>query len=115
LFASFVSAQCPFGLPGRQALLFRVRYNAANEGLSEGNCWMNEALREHLTEPMQLNAGGNMQSQMERDLKLEVEAAGMYNRLVAFARDEGDNASSKLFQRLLKDEEAHVDWLEAPE
>jgi bacterioferritin (cytochrome b1) len=52
---------------------------------------------------------------MERDLKLEVEAAGMYNRLVAFARDEGDNASSKLFQRLLKDEEAHVDWLEAPE
>ena len=25
----------------------------------------------------------------------------------------GDNASRELFERLLKDEEAHVDWLEA--
>jgi bacterioferritin len=32
---------------------------------------------------------------------------------VALARDEGDNASRELFERLLKDEEAHVDWLEA--
>ena len=29
------------------------------------------------------------------------------------ARDEGDNASRELFERLLKDEEEHVDWLEA--
>ena len=32
---------------------------------------------------------------------------------MALARDEGDNASRELFERLLKDEEAHVDWLEA--
>lgn len=37
----------------------------------------------------------------------------MYNRFVGLARDEGDNASRELFERLLKDEEAHVDWLEA--
>ena len=29
------------------------------------------------------------------------------------AREEGDNASRELFERLLKSEEEHVDWLEA--
>ena len=37
----------------------------------------------------------------------------MYNAAVETARDEGDNASRELFERLLKDEEEHVDWLEA--
>ena len=37
----------------------------------------------------------------------------MYNRFVALCRDAGDNASRELFERLLKDEEDHVDWLEA--
>ena len=37
----------------------------------------------------------------------------MYNRCVQLARDEGDNASRELFERLLRDEEGHVDWLEA--
>ncbi len=67
----------------------------------------------NLTEPMRLTVGGNVKAQLESDLKLEVEAVAMYNRFVALARDEGDNASRELFERLLKDEEAHVDWLEA--
>jgi bacterioferritin len=29
------------------------------------------------------------------------------------AREEGDNTSRELFERLLKDEEGHIDWLEA--
>jgi bacterioferritin len=40
-------------------------------------------------------------------------AVEMYNNSVRIARDEGDNASRELFEKLLKDEEAHVDWLEA--
>jgi bacterioferritin len=67
----------------------------------------------NLTEPMRLTVGGNVKAQLESDLKLEVEAVAMYNRFVALARDDGDNASRELFERLLKDEEAHVDWLEA--
>lgn len=67
----------------------------------------------NLTEPMQLSAGANVKAQIESDLKLEIEAVAMYNRLAALAREEGDNASRDLFERLLKDEEAHVDWLEA--
>ncbi len=66
-----------------------------------------------LTELMQLNIGQNVKAQLENDYKLEVNAVGMYNRAVKVARDEADNASRELFERLLKDEEGHVDWLEA--
>jgi bacterioferritin len=67
----------------------------------------------NLTEPMELTVGSNVKAQLESDLKLEIEAVAMYNRFVRLARDEGDNASRELFERLLKDEEGHVDWLEA--
>jgi bacterioferritin len=66
-----------------------------------------------MTDPMQLSVGGNVRAQLESDLKLEIEAGAMYNRFVQVARDEADNASRELFERLLKDEEGHVDWLEA--
>jgi bacterioferritin len=66
-----------------------------------------------LTEPMRLTVGQNVREQIESDLKLEIEAVGLYNRAVRTAREEGDNASRELFERLLKDEESHVDWLEA--
>ena len=67
----------------------------------------------NLTELMQLNVGQNVRDQLQSDLNLEIAAVGQYNRAVQLARDEGDNASRELFERLLKDEEAHVDWLEA--
>jgi bacterioferritin len=66
-----------------------------------------------LTEPMQLNIGQNVKEQLESDLKLELGAVAMYNNSIRIARDEGDNASRELFERLLKVEELHVDWLEA--
>lgn len=67
----------------------------------------------NLTEPIQLNIGNNVREQLESDLKLEIGAVAMYNNSIRVARDEGDNASRELFDRLLKDEESHVDWLEA--
>jgi bacterioferritin len=67
----------------------------------------------NLVEPMRLSIGANVKEQLENDLKLEIEAVEMYNRFVKLARDEGDNATRELFERLLKDEEGHVDWLEA--
>jgi bacterioferritin len=66
-----------------------------------------------LTELMKLSVGQNVKEQIESDLKLEIEAVAQYNRAIQLARDEGDNASRELFERLLKDEESHVDWLEA--
>ncbi len=67
----------------------------------------------NMTELMTLNVGANVKAQLENDLKLEIGAVAMYNESVKVAGDEGDHASRELFERLLKDEEEHVDWLEA--
>ena len=67
----------------------------------------------NMTELMQLTVGGNVKAQLESDLKLEIAAVGMYNKFVQLARDENDNVSRELFEKLLHDEEQHVDWLEA--
>jgi bacterioferritin len=66
-----------------------------------------------LTELMHLTVGKNVKEQLESDLNLEIGAVALYNEAVRIAREEGDNASRELFERLLKDEEEHVDWLEA--
>ena len=60
-----------------------------------------------------LSVGSNIKDQLEADLKLEVNAVAMYNKSIQIARDAGDDASRELFSRLLKDEEEHVDFLEA--
>ena len=62
----------------------------------------------NLTELMKLTVGQNVKDQLQSDLKLELGAVAQYNRAVQTAREEGDNASRELFERLLKDEEAHV-------
>jgi bacterioferritin len=66
-----------------------------------------------MNELLQLTIGKNVKEQLEGDLKLEIAAVEAYNRAVEVCRAEGDNASRELFERLLKDEESHVDWLEA--
>jgi bacterioferritin len=67
----------------------------------------------NMTELLPLTVGQNVKAQLESDLKLELAAVAMYNRGVQVCREEGDNASRELLERLVKDEEAHVDWLEA--
>ena len=64
-------------------------------------------------EYLDLNIGGNVRAQIEADLKLEVNAVAMYNKAIQVSRDAGDDQSRELFSTLLKDEEEHVDWLEA--
>ena len=67
----------------------------------------------NMTELMKITVGQNVKDQLENDLKLEIAAVAAYNNSVKLCRDKGDNASRELFERLLKDEEKHVDWLEA--
>jgi bacterioferritin len=50
---------------------------------------------------------------LESDLALELGAVKQYNDSVALATKEGDNGSRDLLVQLLKDEEEHVDFLEA--
>lgn len=67
----------------------------------------------NLTQPIALTIGKNVREQIESNLKLEIEAVTKYNQAIQMAREEGDNASSELFERLLHDEEGHVDFLES--
>jgi bacterioferritin len=64
-------------------------------------------------EPLALKIGNTVKAMIQSDLKLEIEAVAMYNEAVRIATEEKDNGSRDLFVGLLKDEEEHVDWLEA--
>jgi bacterioferritin len=64
-------------------------------------------------EPLKLTVGSSVKDMIEADLKLELSAVAQYNTAVQIATDEKDNGSRDLLVVLLKDEEDHVDWLEA--
>jgi bacterioferritin (cytochrome b1) len=94
-------------LPGRPGNI--TRRNEARRGVDRTH----PVSRWNVTELLQLNVGANVKLQIENDFKLELNAVGMFKAYVKLARDEGDNASREQFEKLLKDGEAHVDWLEA--
>lgn len=64
-------------------------------------------------DPMSLTIGKNVKQMLEADLQLELSAVKQYNDAIATATAEKDNGSRNLLVELLKDEEEHVDWLEA--
>ena len=64
-------------------------------------------------QPLELTVGGTVKAMIESDLALEIGAVKQYNDAVALATKEGDNGSRDLMVQLLKDEEEHVDFLEA--
>jgi bacterioferritin len=64
-------------------------------------------------QPLDVKIGSTVKAMIESDLALEVSAVKQYNNAVAVAVDQGDNGSRELFEILLKDEEEHVDFLEA--
>ena len=57
--------------------------------------------------------GANVQQQLEGDLKDEEDAVHQYNSAMNICAEAGDNGSGDLFQRMLKDEEGHADFLDA--
>src|SRR5271166_3399416 len=61
--------------------------------------------------PLELTVGKNVQDMLQSDLDLG--AVKDYNAAIQIAVAEQDNGSRDLFVQLLKDEEGHVDWLEA--
>jgi bacterioferritin len=63
--------------------------------------------------PLDLTIGKDVKEMLQSDLDLELGAVVQYNAAVQVAVAEKDNGSRDLFVALLKDEEDHVDWLEA--
>ena len=66
-----------------------------------------------MSELFPLRIGKNVKQQFENDLALEMEALPRLNKAIQVAVDAGDNGSRDLFEKILVDEEEHVDWLEA--
>ena len=63
--------------------------------------------------PLELTVGKTVKDMIQSDLELELGAVKMYNEAIRVAVEHKDNGSRDLFVVLLKDEESHVDWLEA--
>src|SRR5512143_738702 len=62
---------------------------------------------------MKINVGRTVKEQFEYDLEVEYQAVPRLNRGIEVARSQGDNGTRALLEEILKDEEEHVDWLEA--
>jgi bacterioferritin len=57
--------------------------------------------------------GSNVKQQMDINLKDERDAVGQYNHAVEVCVEAKDDGSRALFERMIRDEERHVDFLEA--
>jgi bacterioferritin len=51
--------------------------------------------------------------QHQVDLELEVDAQKRLNNAIALCREKADNGTRELLERILKDEEDSIDWLES--
>jgi bacterioferritin len=60
-----------------------------------------------------IHIGPDVAKQFANDKDAEMGAVGLYNKAVALAREVGDDGTRDMVTNILKDEEAHLDWLEA--
>ena len=60
-----------------------------------------------------LNIGADVEAQLKNDWAAEADAVKAYNDGIRLAVEAGDNGTRELLESILKDEEAHIDWLEA--
>jgi bacterioferritin len=60
-----------------------------------------------------LYIGADVEAQLKNDWAAEASAVKTYNEGIHTAVEVGDNGTRELLGSILKDEEAHIDWLEA--
>jgi bacterioferritin len=60
-----------------------------------------------------MHIGPEVEHQLKNDWTAEDGAVKAYNAGIRLAADLGDNGSRELLESILKDEENHIDWLEA--
>ncbi|MEI8242520.1 MAG: bacterioferritin [bacterium] len=66
-----------------------------------------------VSELRKMHIGADVEKQHRNDWQAEVDAVAAYNGDIRICLEQGDNGTRELFESLLKDEENHVDWLEA--
>ncbi len=60
-----------------------------------------------------IHIGASVEAQLKNDEAAEVGAVKGYNEAIALAMASADNGSREMLESILKDEEEHLDWLEA--
>ncbi len=60
-----------------------------------------------------IQIGADVEAQHRNDLEAEAGAVREYNNAIRLSMEAGDNGTRELLESILKDEEAHLDWLEA--
>ena len=60
-----------------------------------------------------INIGADVETQHKNDWKSEQGAIQAYNESINLAVQVGDNGTREILEHILRDEEAHIDWLEA--
>lgn len=60
----------------------------------------------------QVHVGADIPKQLQSDLEAEVHTNGMYNEAIHLSDEANDAATRDLLESIVKEEDAHVDWLE---
>ena len=68
--------------------------------------------RPNLSKYQMLTIGQNVPDMIANDLKLELNAVVLYNKIIEAAAKKNDQGTVELLKKILLDEEAHVDSLE---
>ena len=66
----------------------------------------------NMTDYFKINVGATVEAQLKNDLQLEYDAVKRLNEGIKLCVAAGDNGSRDLAQKILDDEEHHIDWLE---
>ena len=66
----------------------------------------------NMTDYFKINIGQNLKQQLENDLQLEYTAVKRLNDGIKTCVAVGDNGSRELLEKILLDEEHHIDYLE---
>ena len=61
----------------------------------------------------QIHIGADVPKQLQSDKEAELHTNSMYNEAIRLADEAKDAATRDLLESIVKEEDAHVDWLEA--
>jgi len=60
----------------------------------------------------QVHVGSDIPKQLQSDLEAELQTNRMYNEAIHLSDEANDAATRELLESIVKEEDAHVDWLE---
>ena len=66
----------------------------------------------NMSDYFKINIGQTLADQLKNDLQLEYDAVKRLNSGIETCVNAGDNGSRELLEKILIDEEHHIDWLE---